>query len=281
MTYESNPADWLYIESDANPRFKRWKRLALEARAVKRERATLLEGLHLLGVVLEHPEAKVSAVMLSDVASEEAQALARMLAEKTGARLYGLAARLYDQISPVENGVGCMCELALPEAPQPETWAEADVLYLDGVQDAGNVGTLIRTAVAAGFRTIVANVGTASMWSPKVMRAGMGAHLAARLIENLPPEKLRATYRGRIYAADARGGEDIFAATDYANGPCCWVMGAEGPGVSEAALAVADARYYIPIESTVESLNVGAAAAVCLFEARRRRLLKTRQSSSK
>lgn len=191
-----------------------------------------------------------------------------------------LARRLYDQISPVENGVGCMCELSIPEAPAAGSWSEDDVLYLDGVQDAGNVGTLIRTAVAAGFRTIAANVGTASIWSPKVMRAGMGAHLSARFIENLPPEKLRESYRGTICAADARGGEDIFLAADYADGPCCWVMGAEGPGVSAAALAVADARYYIPIEKTVESLNVGAAAAVCLFEARRRRLLKTRQDRS-
>ncbi len=266
--------DIAYIESDANPKVKRWKRLALEPRAVKRERATLLEGLHLLSVALEHPKAEIAALILSEEAVSEAHELVEKLAKRTGARIYGLTKRLYDQISPVENGAGCMCEMAIPAAAAPEDWREADVLYLDGVQDAGNVGTLIRTAVAAGFATIAANVGTASIWSPKVLRAGMGAHLAAHFVENLSPETFREHYRGRIYAADARGGRDLFAAPDYADGPCAWVMGAEGPGVSEAALAVCDARYYIPIESSVESLNVGAAAAVCLFDARRRRLLK-------
>lgn len=185
------------VESDANPRFKRWKRLALEPRAVKRERATLLEGLHLLGVVHDDPEAKVEALMISEAANAEARALAEALAQKRGLRLYRLAKRLYDQISPVENGVGCMCELAIPEAPEAAQWAEDDVLYLDGVQDAGNVGTLIRTAAAAGFPTIVCNIGTASVWSPKVMRAGMGAHFRFGSLKTSRPK----SFVSRIAAA--------------------------------------------------------------------------------
>ena len=149
--------DIAYIESDANPKVKRWKRLALEPRAVKRERATLLEGLHLLSVVLEHPKAEIAALILSEEAVSEAHELVEKLAERTGARVYGLTKRLYDQISPVENGAGCMCEMAIPAAAAPEDWREADVLYLDGVQDAGNVGTLIRTAVASGIRHIAAS----------------------------------------------------------------------------------------------------------------------------
>ncbi|EJW95083.1 tRNA/rRNA methyltransferase (SpoU), partial [gut metagenome] len=76
-----------------------------------------------------------------------------------------------------------------------------------------------------------------------------------------------------IYAADARGGEDLFMTDDrYTQGPVTWLMGAEGPGVSDAGLAASDRRFYIPIEAACESLNVGAAAAVCLFDTRRRRL---------
>lgn len=195
----------LFIESDANPRLKRWRRLALEAKAVRREGATVLEGIHLLQTVLEHPEVKINAVMLPEGrTTAEAKALAERAAQTLGTRLYVLSDRLYDAISPVENGVGVMCEIALPAAPAPEKWAAADALYLDGVQDAGNVGTLIRTAAAAG--------------------------------------------------------------------PICWLMGAEGPGLSVKALELADERYWIPISRSVESLNVGAAAAVCLFDAARRRL---------
>lgn len=273
----------LPIESSANPKLKRWCKIAREARAMRREGSTLVEGLHLLEVVLEALESPdrtqrpdVRAVMLSEHATDEAGDLAIRLAERAGVRVYGLLGSLYDELSPVEHGAGCMCEIALPvENPEDDTPWSDDLLYLDGVQDAGNAGTLVRTAVAAGVRTIVASPKTAQLWSPKVLRAGMGAHFGARIIENVTAETLRSRFAGRILAADARGGEDLFAADDYtAAGSVCWVMGAEGPGVSEEALAVADARYYIPIEKACESLNVGAAAAVCLFDARRRRLTR-------
>ena len=157
----------LFIESDANPRLKRWRRLALEAKAVRREGATVLEGIHLLQTVLEHPEVKINAVMLPEGrTTAEAKALAERAAQTAGTRLYVLSDRLYDAISPVENGVGVMCEIALPAAPAPEKWAAADAIYLDGVQDAGNVGTLIRTAAAAGVRVVVAGPGTAGLWTP-------------------------------------------------------------------------------------------------------------------
>lgn len=274
------------IESSANPKLKRWRKIAREARAMRREGSTLVEGLHLLEVVLEALEAPealrrshrpdVRAVMISEHATDEAGELALRLAERAGVRVYGLLGPLYDELSPVEHGAGCMCEIALPveSSDDASPWTE-DVLYLDGVQDAGNAGTLVRTAVAAGVRTIAASPKTAQLWSPKVLRAGMGAHFGARIIENVTADTLRSRFAGRILAADARGGEDLFAAADYtAAGPVCWVMGAEGPGVSEEALAVADVRYYIPIEKACESLNVGAAAAVCLFDARRRRLAR-------
>lgn len=273
----------LPIESSANPKLKRWRKIAREARAMRREGSTLVEGLHLLEVVLEaldNPNRSqrpdVRAVMISEHATDEAGDLAIRLAERAGVRVYGLLGSLYDELSPVEHGAGCMCEIALPvENPEDDTPWSDDLLYLDGVQDAGNAGTLVRTAVAAGVRTIVASPKTAQLWSPKVLRAGMGAHFGARIIENVTAETLRSRFAGRILAADARGGEDLFAADDYtAAGSVCWVMGAEGPGVSEEALAVADARYYIPIEKACESLNVGAAAAVCLFDARRRRLTR-------
>ena len=97
----------LFIESDANPRLKRWRRLALEAKAVRREGATVLEGIHLLQTVLEHPEVKINAVMLPEGrATAEAKALAERAAQTAGTRLYVLSDRLYDAISPVENGVG-------------------------------------------------------------------------------------------------------------------------------------------------------------------------------
>ncbi len=261
------------IESDANPRMKRWRKLAKEARAVKREGATLIEGIHLAESALENPKIAVDAVLLSEkTATDEALDLAEALMREKDARVYVLADRLYDELAPVEHGVGIMCEMPVPKTDALD-FGSADVLYLDGIQDAGNAGTLIRTAVAAGFRTIAASPGTAQLWAPKVLRAGMGAHFGARIFEGVTPEAFRGAFKGQILAADARGGENLFTAPMATDGPVAWIMGAEGPGVSDAALAVADARRLIPIEAACESLNVGAAAAVCLFETRRRRMI--------
>lgn len=260
------------IESDANPRMKRWRKLARDARAVKREGATLIEGLHLAEAALQNPDVKIDAVLLAEkTATDEALDFAEAIMREKNARVYILADRLYDELAPVEHGTGILCEMPVPKTVDLD-FGDADVLYLDGIQDAGNAGTLIRTAVAAGFRTIVASPGTAQLWAPKVLRAGMGAHFGAKIIEGVTPEAFREAFKGEILAADARGGENLFTAPMAFNGPIAWIMGAEGPGVSEAALAVADARRLIPIEAACESLNVGAAAAVCLFEVRRRRL---------
>jgi TrmH family RNA methyltransferase len=260
----------VFIESEANARFKRWKKLAAEPRAVKKESASLIEGIHLMQSALEAGW-PVKAVMLNaDGAAGEARDLAEAAAKRCGARLFELPAALYRVLSPVEHGAGVIAEIPVRK---PAAWPEGDVLYLDGVQDAGNAGTLIRTAVAAGVRVIAASPSTATLWAPKVLRAGMGAHFGAAIVENVTPEALRGSFKGLIAAADARGGEDLFAARDpWFSGRVAWILGAEGPGVSEAALAVADRRFYIPIEAACESLNVGAAAAVCLFEQRRRRL---------
>lgn len=166
-----------------------------------------------------------------------------------------------------------MIEIDLPEKPAADDRIrKSDVLYLDGVQDAGNAGTLIRTAVASGVRVIAVSRKTASLWAPKVMRSAMGAHFGAVILEGIEPSEAKTLFDGRFLAADARGGHDIYAEEGWEKGPTVWMMGAEGPGLSDAALEVADERLYIPIESETESLNVAAAAAVCLFEQRRRRL---------
>ena len=100
----------------------------------------------------------------------------------------------------------------------------------------------------------------------------MGAHFSARLFENVEPHELGEAFDAVRLAADARGGSDLYETAEWEKTATVWMMGAEGPGLSDKALNVADRRLYIPIESGCESLNVGAAAAVCLFEQKRRRI---------
>ena len=263
--------DYQLIQSETNAKFKRWKKLAENTRFIKKEGATLAEGAHLLITMNEHAVMPEALILRESGISDEVSAIVENFAQQN-VRIYVLGARLYDQISPVEHGAGVIAEikLAVPEKPQHEA---CDVLYLDGVQDPGNVGTLIRTAVASGVKTIAASRDCASLWSPKALRAGMGAHFGARLYENVNASDLTEMFKAKCLAADARGGSDLYATAGWEETNTVWIVGAEGPGVSDEALSVADQRLYIPIEKDCESLNVAAAAAVCLFEQRRRRLL--------
>ena len=258
------------ITSEANERVKRWKKLCAQLRFQKREGSCIAEGLH-LAMAARDAHAAVRAVILREDAEQgEAGALARGFARTTP--VYVLSEGVYESFTPVPRGAGIMLEVALPAAPAPEAIREQDALYLDGVQDSGNAGTLIRTAVASGVRVIAASPGSAGLWTPKVLRSAMGAHFGAVILEGVPAEQLPRLFSGQRLAADARGGSDLFATAGWERGSTVWMMGAEGPGLSEAALAVAERRLYIPIEAATESLNVAAAAAVCLFEQRRRRL---------
>ena len=262
------------ISSASNENFKKWRRLNENSRASRKFQATLAEGLHLAQVLLECSARVRSVLLRTNGVSQEAAAMASDINRAKGAKIFVLPDSLYDLVCPVEHGAGITCELPIEEEAWPQQPIAQDALYLDGVQDAGNAGTLIRTAVAAGVKYIAAAPGSAGLWSPKVLRAGMGAHFAATLFENVRAEDLDTLFAGRKLAADARGGRDLFRTEGWEKAPTVWMLGAEGPGLSDAALAQADARFLIPITSDCESLNVGAAAAVCLFEQRRRRLLQ-------
>lgn len=250
------------IASEANVRFKHWRQLAGTPRAVRASGQTLAEGVHLAQAALA-AGARVDEIVLRRGARNAAvEALAESFAP--GIERYELEARLYDQISPVEQGSGILLVLALPEATLPQA-GTADMLYLDGVQDPGNAGALIRTAAAAGVRHVLASEGTAALWSPRVLRAGMGAHFHVELHERVEAAQLGSALAGDWVLAVAHGGTGLWDA-DLSAPVLGWIFGAEGSGPSPQALAAAVKQVRIPMREAVESLNVGAAAAVCLFE---------------
>ncbi len=275
--------------SQDNPNVKRWKKIASNPRSVKKLSRTLAEGAHLAAAALEAlkrrrlsktkegnalPFEVTSVILREDSASEEARSLFnRFLEEDLPIRFYTAPFALYEAFTPVENGVGITLEIEIPSVKKPEKPLDVDALYLDGVQDAGNVGTILRTALAAGIHHLAFSPKTALLWSPKVLRAAMGAHFALNLYEDVVAEEIPKLFSGEILAADARGGRNLFTESSWEKHPTVWMFGAEGPGLSERALSEASARYLIPIESECESLNVAAAAAVILFEQKRRRLL--------
>ena len=143
-------------------------------------------------------------------------------------------------------------------------------VVLDRIQDPGNVGAILRSAAAFGFAQVIALVGTAALWAPKVVRAGMGAHFGLRLIEGAEPEALERACRADVRHQLARRARSHAFALPW---PCAWVFGHEGQGISATCRARCRAMLRIAQPGGEESLNVAAAAAICLYESARRRVV--------
>jgi TrmH family RNA methyltransferase len=158
--------------------------------------------------------------------------------------------------------------LSLPKSvlhPESISTLSGDLLIFDRIQDAGNVGSILRTAAAAGFTQVLALSGTAHLWSSKVLRAAMGAHRLLDLYEGWSNQQMLSAVEVPLLAASADGQSDLYEIDSTLQKPVAWVMGSEGSGVSEEILAQAK-TISIPIDPRVESLNVSTAAAICLFE---------------
>ncbi|MFO6420974.1 TrmH family RNA methyltransferase [Hylemonella sp. W303a] len=161
-----------------------------------------------------------------------------------------------DSFAPAQ-GLGLVFNLPAEGALQPGLSA----VVLDRVQDAGNVGSILRSAAAFGCAQVLALKGTAALWSPKVLRAGMGAHFGLRLVEGLMADDL-AALQVPLLVTSSHEGELLHRAR--LPWPCAWVLGHEGQGVGEPLMARAALKLRIAQPGGEESLNVAAAAAICL-----------------
>lgn len=258
--------------SGANESLKRARRLLKYPRLCRKTGTTLAEGLHLAGELCKHSEL-IRTIFIREGADRnpELQAILGKL-EHLNIYLLELPSALFASICPVENGAGIVCEISTPD-PREQVGHE-DIVFLDGVADPGNVGTIIRLSLAAGVSNIAVSDHCAYIWSPKVLRAGMGAHFFCRFIFGRSLKSIKEESGNQCLVADARGGKDLFAES-WGERPTIWVFGNEGAGVSQDSLQNSDKTLLIPIDRRVESLNVASAASVCLFEQRRRRLLKS------
>lgn len=260
------------ITSESNPSYRRWLRIATVPRAARELGQTLAEGLHLAQAAVD-AGIDIDAVLVRHGALQDAVAdLVRTLRHApraVGPACYEVAPALYDRIAPVERGVGLTLLVPVPR-PVPLHDVAEDLLYLDGVQDPGNAGTLLRTAAAAGIRHVLASPATAGLWAPKVLRSGMGAHFRIAIHEHIAAQDLPAMLRGEWIAAVAHDAATLWETDLPADHPVGWILGGEGAGITAASLAISARRVCIPTSGSVESLNVAAAAAVCLFERRRR-----------
>lgn len=242
------------IRSRDNPHVKELRRLAQDSTQYRRQGRVWIEGEHLCAAARTRGWAPEMAVF-----SESFWPLA--LADKglTATKNIVLPDALFASISGLESPARMAWVLGLPAPARPDP--AAPTVVLDRVQDAGNVGSILRSSAAFGFRQVLAMKGSAALWSAKVLRAGMGAHFGLTLVEGLAEDDLEAL-AVPLLATHVHAGDWLHrAALPW---PCAWVFGHEGQGVAPQIEARAAQRIRIAQPGGEESLNVAAAAAICL-----------------
>lgn len=242
------------ISSRDNAFVKELRRLSRESGMYRKLGHVWLEGDHLCRAALTRglkPKVAVfSRSFWPETPVEWAQAASKVVV---------IDDALFADISGLESPA--RMGYVMPWAVNMDLRPDAATIVLDRVQDAGNVGSILRSASAFGFKQVVAMKGTAALWSQKVLRAGMGAHFALHLVEGVEPSALQALNVPLLVTSSHRG--DLIHESNLP-WPCAWAMGHEGQGVGEAVEALATQHVRIAQPGGEESLNVGAAAAICL-----------------
>ncbi|HJW12616.1 MAG TPA: RNA methyltransferase [Albitalea sp.] len=249
------------ITSRDNPLLVRLRKLVADPGAYRKLGEVWIEGDHLCSAFVQRGGVAAQAVITEAAWQDSAL---RELASRAGA-VAVLPQALMDGLSGLESPAPIA--FVLPWAGPGTLRAGAPSVVLDRLQDAGNVGTILRSAAAFGFTQVVAIKGTAALWSPKVLRAGMGAHFAINLVEGV--ESLEGL--GVPLLAGSSHAKQAIHEVDLP-WPCAWVLGHEGQGVSASLMRQCALSLRIPQPGGEESLNVAAAAAVCLYESARQRL---------
>ncbi len=294
------------IESAHNEGFRQLVRLIESSRERRRTQRTVIEGIHLIqaywsasgkGAGISDARLPMHALYVQTPTSHpEVQAMLARInqdlqhdPERHRPPIIGLPTALFRRVSQVENGYGPLAIIDTPRPRLPDRLI-GDSLYVDRVQDPGNVGSILRTAAAAGIEQVLLAPSAAFCWAPKVLRAAMGAHFVLGIHEGVAWSALDPSRAGeltlRALAApgqEASGGPGSGAPGHNGHGtgdlqqtdlrsPSLWICGHEGQGLSPEILADARVqRLTLAQQPGVESLNVAAAVAVALFEQRRQR----------
>ena len=259
--------DLKLIRSRDNPRFKSLRELASSTRERRKAGLALLDGAHLIAAYRASggvPEQ----LILSESAASNPEA-AQLAAGDSGLGLLVLADSLFNDVAQVATPTGIIALIRTPK-PGPLPARIERCVMLENIQDAGNLGSILRSSAAAGIRTVLLSQGCAFVWSPKVLRAGMGAHFDLELFDNADLAAAAQRLSGRLICTSGHARKSLYEAD--LRGPLAWVFGNEGAGVSAELSAAAAEQVRIPMPGKTESLNVAAAAAICLFEQVRQRM---------
>jgi TrmH family RNA methyltransferase len=249
------------IASRQNAHFKQARKLAESARERNKSKQILMDGTRLIRAYAEQFGLEDATSLISESGVNRPDI--RQILETTPPRhIYLLADELFAEIAQVETPEGITAIAGMPRV-ELETSDDFRIL-LDGIQDPGNLGGLLRTAAAAGATAAYLAKGCADVWSPRALRGGMGAQFILPIRERIDPEIALTGFRGAVIATSPRARQSIYDVD--LSGPVAMIFGSEGRGLPDDVSALANQLVHIPMAGKVESLNVAAAAAICCFE---------------
>lgn len=254
------------ISSRDNPFFKSLLKLSSSARERNEAGQTLLDGPHLLRAFLD-TGGQPAHLLINEQAIQNLE-VKTLLAECDKVHRTQFDDALFAQLTELKTPNGL---LTLVDVPQPSASPAHSqfILLLEAIQDPGNLGSILRSAAAAGCDAVFLSKGCADAWSPKVLRAAMGGHFAFNIVEEADLIDVAREFTGKILAASLQAERSLYASN--LRGKLGFAIGNEGAGLSEGLQGAVQERFIIPMPGKVESLNAAAAAAVCLFEAVRQR----------
>lgn len=267
------------IRSRDNPLYKELVKLSGSARQRGKANQTLLDGAHLLASYLD-AGTQPQHVLLNAAALDDTEITA-LLGRMDGVPVTQLDEKLFAGLSELKTptGIIALIDVTVPGTPVAQS---SFALLLEDIQDPGNLGSMLRSAAAAGCDAVFLSPGCADAWSPRVLRAAMGGHFTLQIYEQQdlpgiargfcgePPSGLPAySSAGKLLAASLQAQQSVYDCD--LRGNLAFLIGNEGAGLSAELLKLATQSFSIPMRGKVESLNAAAATAICLFEAVRQR----------
>ncbi|PXW89063.1 TrmH family RNA methyltransferase [Nitrosomonas sp. Nm84] len=254
------------ITSRDHPLIKQLIKLEGSLQYRKKTGLTLLDGIHLVqiyGSVLGTPESLI--VSQSYFETTENKRFLNILFGNTLPKIIVASNALFRAISPVKTPTGILALITKPELKNESgNEKETSSVLLETIQDPGNLGSILRSAAAANIKNIYLSKQCTDAWSPKTLRAAMGAHFFLHIHENCDLHQIAQQSPGTVIATSIQASKNLFEISLV--GPVAFVFGNEGTGLSKEIIQAADENISIPMPGKTESLNAAAAAAICFFE---------------
>ncbi|HAF44026.1 MAG TPA: RNA methyltransferase [Gallionellaceae bacterium] len=254
------------ISSRDNPFFKSLQKLSSSARERSEAGQTLLDGAHLLRAYLDAGSKPIH-LLINEAALQDAEIVA-LLDSCADVPQTQFDDALFAQLTELKTPNGLLALVDIPAAKVDAAHSQF-ALLLEDIQDPGNLGSILRSAAAAGCDAVFLSQGCADAWSPKVLRAGMGGQFVLSISESADLLKVAAGFAGKVLASSLQADKSLYDSN--LRGKLAFAIGNEGAGLSQALQEAAQQHFIIPMPGKVESLNAAAATAVCLFEAVRQR----------